>query len=164
MFSGRLTDSPKREDALFSISLVVILCSYFGICPGDELPDWIPTPPTTATTTTTLRQKSEPSTASSPVEYGAGVEQWVPLVAGHFEPEDRERILCLMGFESEGNPTAKNPSGARGLMQIMPFWASEYGLEVDELFVPEINLWVARKVLDSQGWTAWSPYKRGECR
>jgi len=93
------------------------------------------------------------------------VSGWIPLVAGHFEPEDRERILCLIGKESGGNPTAKNPSsGTRGLLQVAPFWASEYGLEVDDLYVPEINLYVGRKILDSQGWTAWAPYNRGECR
>ena len=151
---------------MLPISLVGwIVCLLLGIFTGEDLP---PTPSEiVTTTTTTLRQIPEPSMETSSVDHGMGedVSGWIPLVAGHFEPEDRERILCLMEKESGGNPTAKNEtSGARGLLQVMPFWASEYGLGLDELFVPEINLWVARKILDSQGWTAWAPYNRGECR
>lgn len=96
---------------------------------------------------------------------GSDVEQWRPLVAGHFNPGDVDRVLCLMGKESGGNPDARNTSsGASGLMQIMPFWAGEYGVSRADLFTPEINLYIARKIRDSQGWGAWSPYNRGECR
>jgi hypothetical protein len=94
------------------------------------------------------------------------VEEWRPLVAGHFEPEDVERVLCLMEHESGGNTHARNPrSTATGLMQIMAsVWGPEFGYSRADLEVPETNLWVARQVKDRQGWTAWAPYNRGLCR
>jgi soluble lytic murein transglycosylase-like protein len=94
-----------------------------------------------------------------------GLGRWSGLVAAHFAPEDRDRVLCLMGHESGGNPTAVNPSsGASGLMQVMPFWADHYGYARSALFDPAVNLRVARLIRDSQGWTAWAPYNRGLCR
>jgi soluble lytic murein transglycosylase-like protein len=94
------------------------------------------------------------------------VEEWRPLVAGHFEPEDVDRVLCLMEHESGGNPNAANPrSSARGLMQVMAsVWADEFDVTWDQLYEPEINLYVARQILDRQGFTAWAPYNRGLCR
>jgi soluble lytic murein transglycosylase-like protein len=94
------------------------------------------------------------------------VEEWRPLVAGHFEPEDVDRILCLMEHESGGNPNAANPrSSASGLMQVMAsVWADEFDVTWDQLYEPEINLYVARQILDRQGFTAWAPYNRGLCR
>ena len=92
------------------------------------------------------------------------VEEWRPLVAGHFAPGDVETALCLMERESAGNPTAKNPSGASGLMQVMPGWANDFGMSVNDLMIPEKNLYAAARIKDIQGWTAWSPYNRGECR
>jgi len=95
----------------------------------------------------------------------ASVEGWRPLVAGHFAPGDVDRVLCLMWYESRGDPTAYNPSDARGLMQIKGWWTNDFpSLVPDDLFVPEINLFVARHVRDVQGWTAWAPYNRGLCR
>ena len=87
------------------------------------------------------------------------------LVSFYFAPEDVERVICLMGKESGGNPEARNPnSGAAGLMQVMPFWASRHGYEYDMLFNPAVNLWIASGIRDEQGWGAWTPYQRGECR
>lgn len=97
---------------------------------------------------------------------GDDVEQWRPLVAGHFGDlgvEAVDRVMCIMRGESGGNPSARNPSGASGLMQVMPFWASEFGLSRQRLFEPEINLWVARQIYEMQGWSAWSVYNRGSC-
>lgn len=95
---------------------------------------------------------------------GANVAQWEGLVAVYFGSETW-RALCLMSFESGGNPNALNPaSGARGLMQIMPFWAYHFGYQPNDLYEPGINLQVAAWVREAQGWSAWSPYQRGECR
>jgi soluble lytic murein transglycosylase-like protein len=96
---------------------------------------------------------------------GAGVEQWSDLVAVYFEPADRARVLCLMGYESGGNPNALSPTQDYGLMQIhAPIWAPTFGVSYSDLFDPRLNLMLARRILDRQGWTAWSPYKRGLCR
>jgi soluble lytic murein transglycosylase-like protein len=118
-----------------------------------------------AVTTTTSPAPVEQAAGSGLGNRGSDVDQWLPLVAGHFNPEDVQRVLCLIGHESGGNETARNSSsGASGLLQVMPFWADEYGLARSGLFKAEINLWVGRKIRDSQGWTAWAPYNRGLCR
>ncbi len=93
---------------------------------------------------------------------GSNVEQWRGLVAGYFA--DVDRALCLMQYESGGNPTATSYAGARGLMQVMPFWARSLGMSPDALYDPATNLEVAAYVYGQQGWWAWSPYKRGLCR
>jgi len=95
---------------------------------------------------------------------GSDVEQWRALVAGHFAPEDVDRALCLMTYESGGNPDAKNPnSSASGLMQIMGSWASVYEVTREQLFDPSINLYIAADLKARYGWTQWSPYNRGLC-
>jgi len=95
----------------------------------------------------------------------SGVERWGPLVATYFRPEDVERALCLMDFESGGDPEARNSiSGASGLMQVMPFWAGHFGHDTGALFDPQVNLEIAAWIRDQHGWSAWSPYVRGSCR
>jgi Transglycosylase SLT domain len=102
-------------------------------------------------------------------EWGTGMgddpERWRGVAAFYFAPEDVDRVICLIGFESGGNPAAVNPtSGAAGLMQVMPFWAARHDYEQDLLFNPAVNLWIASQIRDEQGWGAWTPYQRGECR
>src|SRR5690606_27146861 len=92
------------------------------------------------------------------------VERYRGLVSVYFAAENVERVMCLMRAESGGNPNALSSKGARGLMQIMPGWASSLGLSRDSLYDPDTNIRVATVVLQQQGWTAWSPYKRGACR
>ncbi|HET7847210.1 MAG TPA: transglycosylase SLT domain-containing protein [Acidimicrobiia bacterium] len=115
------------------------------------------------------------ATGIRPIECGRAVddhppthveaEWWRPMVALYFEPGDVDRVICLMEKESGGDPEARNPStGAAGLMQVMPFWAKTHGYSYEELFDPGINLWVASRIRDQQGWPAWSPYLRGACR
>lgn len=96
---------------------------------------------------------------------GSNVERWAPLVASYFRPQDVERVLCLMEFESRGDPRAVNPtSGATGLMQVMPFWARRFGHTRSDLKDPLVNLDISAWILDHHGWTSWSPYLRGSCR
>lgn len=96
------------------------------------------------------------------------VEQWRPLVAGHFSDLGQETVetaLCVMRYESGGNHNAKNPtSSARGLMQILAsLWAPHFGVSYNDLYKPELNLYIARQIYDSLGWGAWSAYNRGRC-
>lgn len=91
-------------------------------------------------------------------------DQWAPLVAAYFRPDDVERVLCLMELESRGDPTAVNSSsGASGLMQVMPSWAPVFGYTVADLQDPMVNLEIASSILDDYGWDSWSPYRRGSC-
>src|SRR5579872_6789346 len=48
-------------------------------------------------------------------------------------------IDAIIQQESSGNPKAVSPKGARGLMQVMPATAAQYGVHPDQLFDPNIN-------------------------
>jgi murein DD-endopeptidase MepM/ murein hydrolase activator NlpD len=86
-------------------------------------------------------------------EYGAdigGVLQWKPLL------EEAERkfgvpwqvLGAIMAIESGGNPKARSPQGAVGLMQIMPNYhagrAAKYG---GDLWDPRVNVFTAADFL-----------------
>lgn len=113
---------------------------------------------------TVTPRPSTPTPAPNPApQTVTDVEVWRDLTTAYFGDE-ADRALCLMGYESAGNPGARNSSsGAAGLMQVMPFWAAEYGVDYAGLFDPETNLRIAKGIRDNQGWTAWSPYNRGLC-
>jgi len=95
---------------------------------------------------------------------GSGVERWRSLVNAHW-PDQTEMALCVMREESKGDPYATNPdSGTRGLFQIRPgLWAGYFGVSYNDLYDPRINVSIARKIYDKQGWRAWSVHKRGLC-
>jgi Transglycosylase SLT domain len=62
----------------------------------------------------------------------------------------------VMYAESHCQPGATSSAGARGLMQIMPFWAADCG--GGNLYDPMFNLRCALHVLHVQGWGAWDVY------
>jgi soluble lytic murein transglycosylase-like protein len=53
---------------------------------------------------------------------------------------DPELVLAVIQVESRFDRFAVSSSGARGLMQIMPFWKKEIGHPEDDLFNPRTNL------------------------
>ena len=51
-----------------------------------------------------------------------------------------ELVLAVIQVESNFDRFAISSAGARGLMQIMPFWIKELGHPDDNLFIPKMNL------------------------
>ena len=94
---------------------------------------------------------------------GGNVTQWADLILVYFPQADLPRVLCVMTFESGGNPNAYNSnSGASGLMQILSSWADDFGYVPGDLFNPSVNLAVARQ-LRNETWSHWNPVKDGRC-
>lgn len=120
---------------------------------------------------------SQPKTASTPVyETTAGpqrmgngtsdVEQWRPLVAGHFPPNQVNNALCVIKSESGGNAGVDNLKGsaARGLFQIMTtVWAKELGWKASDFYSPEKNVYAAHYIWSHSGWSPWSYRTRSNC-
>lgn len=95
----------------------------------------------------------------------AGSEPWRTLVSAYFPAAEVDRALCIIYHESRGNPSAVSPTDDHGLFQIhAPIWGPHFGVSRTDLYNPDTNTRVAAAVWASQGWRAWSPYKRGECR
>jgi hypothetical protein len=101
-------------------------------------------------------------TAKTTSTFPANVERWRPLVAAHFPPGVVDEALSVMECESEGNPTARNPtSGASGLFQHKPeFWASrssQAGVPNGSITDPIANVKVAAWLYGQSGtWKHWS--------
>lgn len=53
---------------------------------------------------------------------------------------DTQLVLAVIDVESRFDSSAVSSAGARGLMQVMPFWKNELGREEDDLFDPATNL------------------------
>ncbi|MDN5863556.1 MAG: transglycosylase SLT domain-containing protein [Salinisphaera sp.] len=66
-----------------------------------------------------------------------------------------ELVLALIQVESRFARYAISPAGARGLMQVMPFWKKEIGRPQDNLFDVQTNLrygcTILRYYLDQSG-------------
>ena len=53
---------------------------------------------------------------------------------------DPHLVLAVIDVESNFRKYAVSPAGARGYMQVMPFWVREIGLRGQSLFHPRTNL------------------------
>jgi len=85
----------------------------------------------------------------APVGFPAGAElppgmeirsEWEPLIqkAADKYGLDVELLRRIVDAESNGNPNAVSPKGAKGLMQLMP--ATARALGVENIYDPEQNL------------------------
>jgi soluble lytic murein transglycosylase-like protein len=89
---------------------------------------------------------------SAPV-YNGRCAEWAgaALDAGWTEDQLPELLDRIMWCESKCEPHAHNPSGASGLLQIMPMWHKGR-----DAFDPDVNLAIGLEVYEAQGWRAWS--------
>ena len=104
------------------------------------------------------RHVIQPTSSNAVVLQGNVAHPWWSLVAIHFPADQIPTALRIIDCESAGDPNAHNPSGASGLFQVMPFWADYFGYARSDLFAANLNVEIARKVWDAQGWGAWSCY------
>src|SRR5690606_3222845 len=104
-------------------------------------------------------------------DMGPNVEQWRPLVEKYFASDKVATAMCIMKYESGGNPNAKNRrSTAAGLFQFLKStWDKVVPREVTggsyasgQVYIPEANVRAAAWLQANAGWTQWSVYKR--CR
>ncbi len=125
-------------------------CYFWDDCP--------PPPPHTHT-----RSTSSASSTAGPTLTRAEVEGWRPLVAAHFPADAVDNMLCIMWYESRGSPSADNSrSTARGLFQVLRSWPLHFGYTYADLYDPNLNTLIARKVWDIQGYGAWTVWPK--CR
>ncbi|MDQ6963025.1 MAG: lytic transglycosylase domain-containing protein [Mariprofundaceae bacterium] len=68
-----------------------------------------------------------------------GIARWVLLYGERYDLPP-ELILGLIAVESQFDPFAVSGVGARGLMQVMPFWKKELGTKQDNLFEIGTNI------------------------
>lgn len=118
-------------------------------------------PPPTTTTEPPVVVSSSPATEQVDRPSGGDCYGWGELVATYW-PADQVPTACrVLGCESGGNPTARNPSSsASGLWQFLyDTWHSWRGSSTadqawqaspDEQTAAAFNLWAA------SGWSPWS--------
>lgn len=78
-------------------------------------------------------------------KFVADPEVRIPLLKQvHYEAKrvgiEPELVLAVIEVESRFDEFAISVSGARGLMQVMPFWLNEIGISDDNLFKIRTNL------------------------
>lgn len=139
----------------------------------EELCAWLPVPDCVTRVTLALTDEDHlhasisASGPTSPIYrgMGTGAETWRPLVSEYWPADTIDRAICVIEWESGGNPDAKNPdSSARGLFQIMAsVWAPTFGVSYDDLYDPDLNTRLAYRIYQIQGWGAWQAVNRGKC-
>lgn len=94
--------------------------------------------------------------------FPANVERWRGIVTAYFPPGKVDEALSVMECESQGIPTATNPtSRAAGLFQHLPqFWSDrsrKAGVPGANIYDPVANIRVAGWLYNqSNTWAHWS--------
>lgn len=108
----------------------------------------------TTTTTTTTTTTLPPGGYRHPKP---NIERWhgVALEVGWAE-RDWKRLSCVINFESSGNPAARNPSSAMGLLQIL-YRAHKHWVGPDPsiLLDGRTNLRLGLRLFKAGGWRPW---------
>lgn len=89
---------------------------------------------------------------------GSGAARWRPLALWVGWPEYTLGTLSAIIYrESSGRPRALNPSGAAGLLQMMPGWyRGQWGIPAFNPFDPEQNLRAGYLIWSRSGWQPWA--------
>lgn len=66
---------------------------------------------------------------------------------GNQQVVDPYLIVSLIKKESYFKYNALSHKGAVNLMQVMPFWAKEFGIEVSDLYNPEVNMAAGARII-----------------
>ena len=82
-----------------------------------------------------------------PESLARGIAKWSYHI-GKKEEIDPKLILAIIQVESSYNPFRISKKNARGLMQVKPFWAKEFGYEVRQLHNVREGIEVGVKVLN----------------
>lgn len=150
------------------IQVVVVACLWFGTpC---EYPVELSAPVYTIDMSASLiaphpesheNASYAPVVASGPSDtvyrgMGTDWEQWRPLVASVFPADQVDYAVCVIQYESGGNPNAYNTSTASGLFQVKAKYWSGFG----DLFDPVVNVTAAFAIWSTYGWGlpgGWTP-------
>lgn len=101
-----------------------------------------------------------PTPPPPPRTYSAGVEQWRTSIAA-YAGWNVDTMLRIMACESGGNPYAVSHTDDHGLLQIhYPIWGPHFGVTRDDLYVPAVNIDLAWRIYNQQGYGAWVCYRR----
>jgi soluble lytic murein transglycosylase-like protein len=103
--------------------------------------------PGTASPQTTISPLAETGAATPPDTHTSGRDWLEPIIAkasGQYGV-NADLIRAVIRTESNFNPQAVSPAGARGLMQLMP--ATARGLGVSDSFNPEQNVMAGTRFL-----------------
>lgn len=88
--------------------------------------------------------------------YSQAVERWRPIVARYFAPQDVDKALWVIQWESGGDPRAMGDGGASGGLFQLNSGGVGSGLNNDQKFDPETNIrTAAAAVYGGQGWKPW---------
>jgi hypothetical protein len=84
--------------------------------------------------------------------------RWMPLARHVGWPEyTLGQLASIIYRESSGRENARNPSGASGLLQLMPgWWTGQWGVPAGNPFDPEYNLRSGHLMWHKSGWSPWS--------
>lgn len=137
-------------------ALVFVFVVALGVDGSPWSTPYVTTGVLPATRVTTVQATPPPDTTPAPVwpEMPGPCSEWAPMAFGVGWPVHEWPTLSrVMWCESRCNPAARNPSGASGLLQVMPMhWAGR------DPFDPAANLTMGLEVHERQGWRAWSCY------
>lgn len=162
---------PVRFAICLGASLLLLGCS-----PSDVNSLWFALQPASDSSGTSESSCLEEDPALSGIVDADAVMRWAPTVCAVFDPTDASTALCIISYESGGDPDITNTDdpgrGSFGLMQINSDWwiGSEYHERMvkwfgrsDETYLdPAVNIGAAALLVkdpELPGWHSWATSK-----